>query len=315
VVAGLSGLGKPLTGEFVHRPGIFARLSGLAPGGIITPDALIRILSHPDGGLKNIPTGARRLVLLNQADTPGDRSIGGKLAQELLKTFDAVIVGALQHAYVQTFEPCAGIVLAAGKASRFGQPKQLLDFRGQPFVRVVAKNALAGGLSPVVVVTGANAEAVEAALQDLPVLILRNTDWENGQSSSIKTGLQALLPAPRQVGSPVFNQSGANRPEAGAAIFLLADQPQIPPTLVQALVNTHSLELAPIVAPFVRDRRANPVLFDRLTFPDLLSLTGDVGGRAIFNKYPVTQLPWHDENVLMDIDTPEDLERLMDVEQ
>jgi molybdenum cofactor cytidylyltransferase len=60
----------------------------------------------------------------------------------------------------------------------------------------------------------------------------------------------------------------------------------------------------------VADRRANPVLFDQATFSDLKSLTGDVGGRAIFSKYQAAYLPWHDESLLMDVDTPEDLERL-----
>jgi len=51
-------------------------------------------------------------------------------------------------------------------------------------------------------------------------------------------------------------------------------------------------------------------LFDRVTFPDLELLQGDVGGRAIFNKYPVSYLPWHDPSLLLDIDTPEDLAKL-----
>jgi len=91
---------------------------------------------------------------------------------------------------------------------------------------------------------------------------------------------------------------------------LLADQPQVTPGVLRALVERHSLDLSRIVAPQVRGRRANPVLFDRNTFPDLLALTGDLGGRGIFSKYPVTTLPWHDESLLLDVDTPEDYKRL-----
>ena len=296
VVAGLSGLGKPLTGEFVHRPEGFAALSGLAMDGIITPEALKVVLTHPAGGLKNIPAQARRLALLNQADTPELLSAGGKLAQTLLPVFDAVIVGSLHQAQFQTFEPAAGILLAAGGSSRFGQPKQLLDFHGQPFIRRVAATTLASGLSPVVVVTGAGAEQVGAAVRDLPVTIIHNADWQNGQSSSLQAGLDEL---PRRT---------------GAAIFLLADQPQVPPMLLRALVEQHGLALAPIVAPMVRGQRANPVLFDRVTFPDLHGLTGDIGGRAIFSRYPVTYLPWHDESLLLDVDTLADYNRIKDLE-
>jgi molybdenum cofactor cytidylyltransferase len=112
------------------------------------------------------------------------------------------------------------------------------------------------------------------------------------------------------VGGEEGEGPGVGGEEVGAAIFLLADQPQVPPTILRALVERHSLDLSPIVAPLVLGQRANPVLFDRLTFPDLISLTGDVGGRAIFNKYPVTWLPWHDESLLVDVDLPGDLEKL-----
>ncbi|MDP3185258.1 MAG: selenium cofactor biosynthesis protein YqeC, partial [Anaerolineales bacterium] len=139
VVAGMSGLGKPLTDEFVHRPEIFARLSGLAPGETVTPGALLRVLTHPSGGLKNIPSGARRVALLNQADTPELQAQAKALAEGLLSTVHAVVIASLQQSQIHAVhEPVAGIILAAGEARRFGQPKQLLDWHGQPFVRVVA---------------------------------------------------------------------------------------------------------------------------------------------------------------------------------
>jgi molybdenum cofactor cytidylyltransferase len=297
VVAGLSGLGRPLTEDYVHRPDIFAQLSGLATHETVTPEALQRVLTHPSGGLKNIPPQARRLVLLNQADTQELQSIGGKMAKDLLSAFDAVIVGTLEPLHIRTFERTAGIILAAGEARRFGRPKQLLEYHGQPFVRTVAQTALASGLLPVVVVTGANAESVETAVQDLPVIITRNPDWQKGQSSSIRAGVSTL---PGQI---------------GAAIFLLADQPQILPTVLRALIEEHTRALAPILAPMIAGQRANPVLFDRLTFPALMALTGDMGGRSIFSKHQVTYLPWHDEALLLDVDTPEDLEKLREQEK
>ncbi len=305
VVAGLSGLGQPLGAEFVHRPEVFASLSGLAMGETISPEALLRVLTHPAGGMKNIPVQARRLILLNQADTPELQAMAKGLAGKLLAAYDSVIIASLAQSLVHAvYEPVAGIILAAGEARRFGSSKQLLDFHGQPFIRVVAKTALTAGLSPVVVVSGANADAVEAAVSDLPVTIARNNDWQNGQSSSIRKGLQALRRPDLQNAFP------ASFERVGSAIFLLADQPQLSSTVLQALTEQHTQTIAPVLAPLVAGQRANPVLFDQVTFPDLLSLTGDVGGRAIFSKYPVAYLPWHDESLLMDVDTPEDLERL-----
>jgi molybdenum cofactor cytidylyltransferase len=293
VVAGLVGLGHSLTEEVVHRSEIFASLSGLSLGEIITPEALLHVLTHPAGGLKNIPAQARRLVLLNQADTPGLQAQAKSLAENLLKAYQSVVIATLGQSRIHAvYEPVAGIVLAAGEAKRFGRLKQLLDYDGQSFVRTVAETALAGGLSPVVVVSGAQAEAVESAVQDLGLLITRNTAWQIGQSSSIQAGLR-VLPA-----------------RTGAVIFLLADQPQVTPTVIRALLEQHALNLSPIVAPLVAGQRANPVLFDRSTFPGLMTLTGDVGGRAVFSRYQVTYLPWHDERLLTDIDTPADLDRL-----
>jgi molybdenum cofactor cytidylyltransferase len=127
----------------------------------------------------------------------------------------------------------------------------------------------------------------------LPVQVVNNPAWQAGQSSSVKTGLRAL---PAQI---------------GATVFLLADQPQIPANLLASLVEAHAVSLSPLVAPLVQGQRANPVLFDRVTFQDFHSLSGDQGGRALFARYPVHWVPWHDPAILQDIDTPEDYQRLL----
>jgi len=295
VVAGLGGLGKPLNAAHVHRPQFFSSLSGLSLNDEITPEAVTRVLTDPSGGLKNVLPSARRIVFLNQADTAELQAVGGKQAGPLLETFDAAVVGSLEQSRFQTFERTAGIVLAAGGSARFGQPKQLLDWHGEPFIRVVTKTALKAGLSPVIVVIGANAEQVQSRTRDLPVRIIRNESWETGQGSSIRAGVQAIPD------------------RTGAAVFLLADQPQIKADVIRALIDHHSTELYPIIAPLVlMEQRANPVLFDRITFPDLLKLDGDVGGRAIFSKYPVEYLPWQDDRLLLDVDQPDDYRRLIE---
>ncbi len=304
VVAGLSGLGKPLNAEWVHRPEIFAGLSGLELDQPVTLRGLERVLSHPDGGLKNIPPTARRLALLNQADSAVLQAAGAQLADQLLANgYSATIVASLAPASEagsqiwQAAEPVAGIILAAGGSTRFGRSKQLLDWRGEPAVRQAARTALAAGLSPVVVVTGADAAAVQAAVSDLAVRVVENPNWAAGQATSLIAGLGEL---PGSV---------------GAAVFLLADQPQAPATLVRSLVARHAETLSPIVAPLIDGQRGNPVLFDQQTFSDLKALQGDTGGRALFGRYPVTWLPWHDASLLLDIDRPEDYQRLIAVGQ
>jgi molybdenum cofactor cytidylyltransferase len=294
VIAGLVALNQPLNEEWVHRPERFAELSGLKIGEPISADAIAKVLLHPEGGLKSIPPQARRILLLNQADSPELEGAARGLARKLLDGYDAVWVAALQQSQdlSAVYEQMAGILLAAGDSKRLGKSKQLLDWKGKPFVRQIAETTLAAGIEPLLVVTGADAKATEAALDGLPVWVVRNDNWPEGQSSSVKAGLAAL---PNSV---------------GAALFLVVDQPQLPVALIEALRAEHATSLAPIVAPLVDGHRSNPVLFDHSTFADFAALTGDVGGRAIFSRHSVTWLPWLDASLAIDVDTPEDYDRL-----
>ncbi len=294
VVAGMSGLGKPLSAEWVHRPEIFERISGLAMGAVIGIDDLAKVLGSPLGGLKGIPDRAEVSVLLNQVDTDEELSAARELARRLQPAIPRIVITCLAkdriHAVV---EPAAGVILAAGEARRMGQPKQLMDWHGMPFVRVVAETALAAGLSPVVVVSGQSHNGVEQALGGLPVTLVHNPGWMGGQGTSVSVGVKAL---PTSVGS---------------AVFLLADQPQVSRQVIERLVECHAVSLAPITAPEIGGKRANPVIFDRSLFVELAELSGEAGGRAVFARHPVSLLPWDDERLLMDVDTPEDYARLL----
>ena len=301
-VVGLSGLGRPLCGAAVHRPEIFSDLSGVEMGAVIEPAAVIRVLLHPLGGLKRIPAQARQVVLLNQADDPGKVCLAAEMAQQLLAGYQAVVVASLgsQSPSVHAVhEKVAGIVLAGGGSSRLGKPKQLMEWQGIPLVRHVCLTAISAGLSPLLVVSGAVSDQVKAALEGMPVTFSHNPNWESGQASSVRSGVQAL-PA-----------------DCGSAVFLLSDQPQVPVDLLKALVEAHARTLYPLVAPRVQGQRANPVLFDSVVFPELLKLRGDSGGRSLFSdprRYPVEWVDWDDPNLLLDVDTPADYQRLLDME-
>ena len=187
------------------------------------------------------------------------------------------------------------IVLAAGGSERMGQPKQLLPLAGRPMVYHVTSALVALGLSQVIVVTGAHAEAVGAALADLPVAILVNDSWADGMSSSMRTGLRAL------------------HPDIQAALLVLADQPALTLDLLQSLVTRYRVTGAPIVAPAYRGQRGNPVLFDRTLFPELLSVRGDRGGRALIDRYreQVELVVVDDPAVVADVDSPEDYQAML----
>jgi molybdenum cofactor cytidylyltransferase len=297
VLAGLSGLGKPLTPDWVHRPEQFGHLSGLNIGDTITPQAIVNVLVDENGGLKNIPKGIRRIAFLNQVDTPQQAGIVKGMVKPLQKAYEVVFMGRtldkgdeVKAAFVRV----AGVVLAAGGSTRMGTSKQLLQWEGLPMVRLAAEKAIKAGLDPVLVVTGASYQEVQQAVEGLQVQIVHNPDWEKGQSTSVKAGINSL---PDSV---------------GGGIFFAVDQPKLPVSFIEALTELHAITLAPIVVPIVDHRRGNPVLFDKLTFKDLSKIEGDIGGRQIFSHYPLTWIPWVDSSVFVDVDTMDDYSSLLE---
>ncbi len=311
VVAGLSGIGKPLSNKWVHHPEKLSELTGLQLDEVMTGTALEKLLLSNEGGLKNIPTHARKTALLNQSDTPDLQSQAKVICEKLLPVYQSAIIASLSRGNdgiatsvnqkpdgmpeIQVvFEQTGGVILAAGGSSRFGKPKQLVMWRGIPLIRHVAINALNAGLSPVVVVVGSSSDEIQSAIEDLSLRIVNNLEWQKGISSSLKVGLKAL--------------SG----EVGGVVFLQADQPQLSPSLIKNLIEAHQVTFNPIIGPLIDGQRGNPVLFDADTFTDLQAIEGDIGGRALFSRYPVEWLIWHDANLLMDIDSPEDYQRFLD---
>jgi len=184
----------------------------------------------------------------------------------------------------------AGIVLAAGGSSRFGSPKQLLPWRGKTVLNSVVSTAFDTGLAPVIVVLGANADQIEPSLPK-ECVVVRNDAWPEGQSSSIRIGLAQLSE------------------EIDGVLILLGDQPQVNPHFCSSIIQK-GLECGKITIPYVNDRRANPVFFPKHTLKRLGQVTGDQGGRAIFSEFQVEYLPWLDDCMALDIDTPEDYEKL-----
>jgi len=99
VVVGSSMIGKPLSEKTVYRASRFAELTGLTEGETVTIESLRDLLLHPKGGLKNIPAGALKAVLFNQADTAGLQDLAGSVACDLLEGgYDRVVVGGLKSA-------------------------------------------------------------------------------------------------------------------------------------------------------------------------------------------------------------------------
>src|ERR1700722_15860828 len=130
--------------------------------------------------------------------------------------------------------PIALILLAAGSSTRMGRPKQLLLYKNQSLLRRAAEQALKAGCDPVIVVLGSSAEQMKPELTNLPVQIIENPHWPQGMGTSIRAGLQTLLPSPSTRGEG--KGEGSSPP---AVIITLCDQPLIDAAALTQLINLH----------------------------------------------------------------------------
>ena len=305
-LADLAVLGCPLHDEHVHRPELAASLLGVPLGSQVTPEMVARLLSHPEGGLKGSPPWARIVPILHQREGGEPSPRAQRVASLLLRNprIRRVVIASLRRSppVLAVMEEAPGglprglaaaIVLAAGASQRFGCPKQLLPWGGKPLLQHVVDEALASPVGQVIVVLGHRAGELAPCLAGRPVRLVVNEEWERGISSSVREGLLALEPGTE------------------AAIFLLADQPLVTRRVIAALLRRWRETRALIVAPFHKGRRGNPVLFSRPLFPQLLSLKGEGGGRALISRYEEeVERVEAGEGVLLDIDTPEDYRAL-----
>lgn len=191
-------------------------------------------------------------------------------------------------------DPVAGVVLASGTSSRFGAANKLLvPIQGVPVVVRTVTAYLAARLSPVVVVVGHDAGAIEASLSHLSVRFVGNPNYEKGMSRSLVKGVLAVN-------------------DARAAVIGVADQPLLSSPVICAMVDLYRDSGAAIVVPRYGQLPGNPVLFDRTLYPELLQVEGDVGGRKVVEAHmkDVVWLEVDDERLRLDIDTQADLEAL-----
>lgn len=184
-----------------------------------------------------------------------------------------------------------GVILAAGEARRFGKIKQLMPWGKKTVLETVISAVILAGLDPVYVVLGANNAIVSEKIVNYPVKLLINSDWPEGQGSSLRL---AALSLPE---------------DCPGAVTLLGDQPQITPDLIRAIA-VKGLESGKVTRPHIGDRRGHPVYFPRASLNMLRTLGPDQSGRDVVKAFPNELLPWFDESMTLDMDTPADYELL-----
>ena len=184
----------------------------------------------------------------------------------------------------------AGLVMAAGRSSRMGANKLLLDDGGHPIVATAVDHALAAGLAEVVVVCGHQEPEIRAALAGKAVRIIACPDFADGMSASLRCGLRALSH------------------DVDAAFVLLGDMPRVGADLLRRMSAAYNpTEGRSIIVPSFAGKRGNPVLWDRRFFAEMMALAGDVGAKHLIGEHAdqVTEVEARDAGIMMDVDTPE----------
>ena len=189
------------------------------------------------------------------------------------------------------------VVLAAGSSTRMGGSNKLLErVDDVPMVLTVVETALASRADEVVVVTGKDRERVEQCLAGIQVRLVWNPDHVEGLSTSLRAGVSVL-------------PSGAR-----AVAVCLGDMPLVRPGHIDALIRAFLTDSErSIFVPTWQGKRGNPVLWTVNLLPEIGTLTGDVGVKALMSRHPakVREVPVDEPGVLTDVDTPEALEELV----
>jgi CTP:molybdopterin cytidylyltransferase MocA len=184
----------------------------------------------------------------------------------------------------------AGVLLAAGEGSRFGQPKALVELAGQTLAERGVQLLRAGGADPIIVVTGA------APVHLAGTHPVQNDQWRTGMGSSLRAALNAL----------------AGAANVGAVVVALADQPLVGAAAVARLIAAYRAGATVAVAAYDGKPR-NPVLLARSHWPEVIATAaGDQGARAFLRAHPdlLTLVECGDTGSPDDIDTPADLDRV-----
>ena len=184
------------------------------------------------------------------------------------------------------------VLLAAGRSKRMGRNnKLLLDVHGIPLVRKSAINILNSNVASMTVVTGFDEDKIVDALSGLNVNFVKNVNFREGLSSSLKAGLANITPSP------------------SAVIVCLADMPKIQPEHINRIIeNFDPLRGREICIPTNNGKRGNPVLIGSCFFPHIFEASGDFGAKQVMKNHPekIVEVEIGTSDIHFDIDTQDE---------
>lgn len=187
----------------------------------------------------------------------------------------------------------AAVVLAAGASRRLGQPKQLLVLGGETLLERAIRLSSEAGAVPVFAVLGAQHQRILQSIPMRDAIPVINDRWEQGISTSIHAGLEALK---------------KSAPDAAGALILTCDQPRLTAVHLRDLMDAFATQNEPvIVASAYAGVLGIPAVFPRIVFAHLRALSGDKGAGALLVKPPCRLIEVPLSGGEVDIDEPVDL--------
>lgn len=177
-----------------------------------------------------------------------------------------------------------------------GENKLLFPMNGIPMIDRICKSVEAADFNPILVVIGFEKNSVRFALKDRNVEFIHNEEWQRGMSTSIKKGISSL---PRDV---------------SGSLIVLGDMPFISTLTFLRLKSVfEEYNGKKIIYPTYHSHQANPVLFPKKYFDEILSISGDRGCKSILERHKKDSItfPVTSDEVILDCDTKEDYLRLL----
>jgi len=190
----------------------------------------------------------------------------------------------------------SGIVLAGGESLRMrGKIKALLPLAPATFLENIIAGMRATGAQEIIVVVGAHAAEIMKAVDLSQVKVVINESWRLGQIQSLRRGLDEVSE----------NCEGV--------LVNLVDHPLVQEVTYITIADEWRKTKEKVIIPVINSRRGHPVVFPRLLFNIIQSAFLPEGARGLIREYPelIREVPVTDAGVVMDIDTPEEYEKIV----
>ena len=196
---------------------------------------------------------------------------------------------------LQSATMIVAVVLSAGESSRMGRPKALLPIDGVRFIEKIVTALKATRVEEIIAVLGHNAEEMRQKISDLPVKIVINPQYKQGQLSSLIAAIRAI-------------EAGEKAQSVDGILVHLVDHPYLNPELVNLMIDRFYETKKLIVVPRYQSRRGHPVIFSRQLFAELLAAPVDQGAKPVVRAHreETLEIDTDDAGVTVDIDTPEE---------